>query len=584
MPDLFSISEWRNFSTKHGGKFAWTMIIVMGAGLVISFGTGGLGRMSQNSAAAGDDKVIATVNGRPIYGKQYRLLSQNARGQAGEQFAQQQGAALQQLVIQDVVTAEAEKRNLRADDALVDKAIAEEREKLGKEATEEQWRSYVSQIYDMNLNEHREFMAKNMLGAALAEDFKRKINVSDEEAKNQSGEVKLRLMLIRNLEQSMIPPSPKAPRPLPDPEAKKKAEELLAKAKAGANFAELAKQNSSEMMTREKGGETDWRKEYEISQGRGDALGYGEEFDSAVQKTKKGDYTPILKVKGFLPGFLFAQVVDRRNNLPKDFDAKKVADTLKTNRARTQFQEELLKLVDAAKVEVKDPETKTYYDFFQFKQAEQKQMMAQFAGMQGQKQAGKVPTVEEVKKMQAALEPQLEALAKKKPDDPSAALLLASSLKLKRTAAGTTPQQRDAIRERLITLYETGLKGTEDSAIRRELADFYREKKNNDKAAEHYKMISRMLAATPPTDSTSATNAITEHETLEANFRSINKLDLADAERKLRNDLIKVQLDFKMKEAEQKKAQEAAEKKTVPPTINAPKGASPQSATPPVKR
>ena len=583
MPDLFSISEWRNFSTKHGGKFAWAMIIVMGAGLVISFGTGGLGGRSQNPAAADDEKAIATVNGRPIYGKQYRLLSQNARGQAGEQFAQQQGGALQQLVIQDVVTAEAEKRNLHADDALIDKAMAEEREKLGKEATEEQWRSYVSQVYDMNLNQYREFMAKNLVGAALAEDFKKKINVTDEEAKNQSGEVKLRLLLIRNLEQSMVPASPKAPRPLPEPEAKKKAEELLAKAKSGANFAELAKQNSSEMMTREKGGETEWRKEYEVPQGRGDALGYGEEFDSLVQKTKKGDYTPVLKVKGFLPGYLFAQVVDRRNTLPKDFDAKKVADTLKTTRARAQFQEELLKLVDAAKVEVKDPEIKTYYDFFQLKQAEQKQMMAQFAGLQGQKQVGKLPTADDVKKMQAALEPQLEALAKKKPDDPSAALLLASTLKLKRTQT-TPPQQRDEIRERLITLYETGLKGTEDSAIRRELAEFYREKKNNEKAAEHYKMISRMLAATPPTDSTSATNAITEHETLEANFRSISKLDLADAERKLRNDLIKVQLDFKLKEAEQKKAQDAAAKKTAPPTINAPKGAAPTSATPPIKR
>ena len=77
----------------------------------------------------------------------------------------------------------------------------------------------------------------------------------------------------------------------------------------------------------------------------------------------------------------------------------------------------------------------------------------------------------------------------------------------------------------------------------------YKEKKNFDKAAEHYKMVSRLSVANPPTDANAAQSAISDHETLEANFKAINKPELAAEETKIKNELIKLQLDLKMKEA-----------------------------------
>lgn len=582
MPDLFSISAWREFTTKHGTKFMWTMIIVFGASLILTYGAGNLGRMMQNTRNTNGDAPIATINGRPVLMRSYQLVARRARGAAGEQTAEQQGQALQALVIQEVLAQEAEKRHLHADDALVDKTLNDERENVvGKNVSEEQWRSYVSQVYDMNLNQYREYVAHQLLGAAVAEDYKKDIKVTEEEAKNQSAEVKLRFMLIRNLDRSMVPPNPKMARPLPEPEAKKRAEELQAKIKAGADFASLAKQYSGDMASQSKGGDLEWKKEYAVMSGRGDALGYGDEFDAAVHKTAKGGITDVIHVKGFLPGYAFAQVVDRRNTLPKDFDAKKVIESLKTARAQEKFKEEMGVLVDSAKVEVSDPEIRAYYGFFQYKQAEQKQMFAQFSAMQGTKNTGKIPTQDDVKKMLAGVEQDFEALYKTKQDDATVNIVLGNLLKLKRFAPGTTPQQRDQIRDRLITLYETGLKGTEDTAIRRELADFYKEKKNFEKAAEHYKMVSRLSMANPPTDANAAQSAISDHEVLETNFKAINKPDLAAEEHKIKNELIKLQLDLKMKEAAESKAKAAATtpqmpiQATIPPASkSAPTGAN----------
>ncbi len=570
MPDLFSISAWREFTTKHGSKFMWTMIIIFGASLVLTYGVGNMGRMGQNGgdANASGDSQIATINGRPVLLRSFQLVARRARGAAGEQTAEQQGQALQAIVIQEVLAQEAEKRNLHADDALVDKTLNDERENVvGKNVSEAQWSSYVTQVYDMNLNQYRDYVARQLLGAAVAEDYKKDIKVTDEEAKNQSAEAKLRFILIRNLDRSMVAPSPKMARLLPEPEAKKRAEELQAKVKAGADFAALAKQFSGDAASQAKGGDLDWKKEYAVMAGRGDALGYGEEFDVAVHKTQKGGVTDVIHVKGFLPGYAFAQVVDRRNTLPKDFDVKKVIDTIKSTRAQEKFKEEMGALVDGAKVVVTDPEIKAYYGYFQYKQAEQKQMFAQFSAMQGTKNTSKIPTPEEVQKILAEVEQDFEALNKTKKEDATVSIVLANILKLKRFAAGVTPQQRDQIRDRIITLFEIGLKGTEDPAIRRELADFYKVKKNFDKAAEHYKMASRLSMANPPTDANGAQSAISDHQTFELNFKAIKKPELAAEERKLRNDLIKLQLDLKKKEAEELKAKAAA---TALPPIGAP--------------
>jgi parvulin-like peptidyl-prolyl isomerase len=72
---------------------------------------------------------------------------------------------------------------------------------------------------------------------------------------------------------------PKDATPEKKEEAKKKAEDLLAKVRAGEDFAKLAKDNSTDILTKDKGGDLDWVTGYD----------QGPEMKEALGKLKVGD-------------------------------------------------------------------------------------------------------------------------------------------------------------------------------------------------------------------------------------------------------------------------------------------------------
>jgi parvulin-like peptidyl-prolyl isomerase len=72
-------------------------------------------------------------------------------------------------------------------------------------------------------------------------------------------------------------------------EARKKADDLLAKVKAGEDFAKLAKDNSTDPGSKEKGGEYDWTDGYE----------YVPEFRDGLAKLKPGEATVVETQFGF---------------------------------------------------------------------------------------------------------------------------------------------------------------------------------------------------------------------------------------------------------------------------------------------
>ncbi len=94
-------------------------------------------------------------------------------------------------------------------------------------------------------------------------------------------------------------------------EIKKKAEDVLNKAKHGSNFADLAKQNSEDT-TKDKGGDLDWIV-------RGQTV---PEFESAAFSLPKGAISDLVKTQY---GFHIIQVIDRQTARTQTFDEVKAA-------------------------------------------------------------------------------------------------------------------------------------------------------------------------------------------------------------------------------------------------------------------
>jgi len=92
-------------------------------------------------------------------------------------------------------------------------------------------------------------------------------------------------------------------------EIRKKAEDVLNKAKHGSNFADLAKQNSEDT-TKDKGGDLDWIV-------RGQTV---PEFESAAFSLPKGAISDLVKTQY---GFHIIQVIDRQTARTQTFDEVK---------------------------------------------------------------------------------------------------------------------------------------------------------------------------------------------------------------------------------------------------------------------
>jgi len=92
-------------------------------------------------------------------------------------------------------------------------------------------------------------------------------------------------------------------------EVRKKAEDVLNKAKHGTNFADLAKQNSEDT-TKDKGGDLDWIV-------RGQTV---PEFESAAFSLPKGAISDLVKTQY---GFHIIQVIDRQTARTQTFDEVK---------------------------------------------------------------------------------------------------------------------------------------------------------------------------------------------------------------------------------------------------------------------
>jgi parvulin-like peptidyl-prolyl isomerase len=575
MPDLLSIVWWRNFYSRVGRGFGWGCALVFGVPLVIGFGWNQYGGGREGPGEGDANAVIATVNGEAITKTQFQSAIPRSSG-SGVEHAKVEGGAMNQLVAATVLRQLAKKYGVRVNDADIDRKVADERERiLGKNSTDAQWEDYVGQIRPgMTAADYRDTIAGDteLLAKALMDKFKSLELVTPEDVKKYNEEVKLRVVQIGYGRPPFADPK-KPVKILSEAEAKKKAEDLLAKARAGADLAALAKANSTDF-SKDRGGELDFMPEYRKapSQMGGPsqemlASSYGKEFAEAVHKTATGQFTDVVPTSTFgSKGFAFARVEARRDTPPAKpdpknptapppvTDPKKITDEIKQQRATERFASEFKAAFKSAVVAFKPAgaEAKAYYDYAKAEeeqtQADQARMMAQF----GQPSEDKIPTPAEVEQKRTAAAAELEALLAKHPDDSTLALLVARNLKTKLDLAPS--DQKAALRDRLITLYQTALKGLEERDVRFDLAELYHDKGDIADADATYQKISHLLDIGHGYDVSTLTEEQTARKRLVTGFRSINKPDEAAAEQtKLANIEVKL-IEARRKAAEEQKS------------------------------
>ncbi len=562
---IISITWWREVFQKTGRVFGIGCALVFAVPLALVGINNWSGRGNQNGGAVGRDTQLMTVNGDPVsMGDYYAATSGKQMGTPGEEYARQAGYIVKGLIQQEVVVQEAKREGVKASDAEIDKSIQDLKvQRLGKNATDADLENLLYSARHMTIADYREQLAKGMLGSALVDSEKKKTVVTEEEARNQSADVRLNVVLIPTVPMTPMPGMPTDPRTLSDAAAQKKAELLLAEAKSGKTpIAVLAKANSSDY-TAKQGGDTDFMPEYKsaglpASMG---VLGFGKDFDTAIHAAKEGEYTGVVKATGFRTGYAFAKIAARRNNLPKDFVAQKVVDQLKQQRAQEAVIKKVEDLTKAAKIVFPSDriEQKAYYDQYLLSEMDQGSAFGNPS----------TATPEERNKQKALADSEIEAVYKKDPTNTTAAILVLDAVELKMRDPKTPPAEQTALRARLLPLYQSIIKATEGEAYvyRFGLGDALRDNKQYAEAYKNYHMVGRLIDTDIPTEMKSMQDAVKVRQRLMMALKSVASPEAPSAEAEAAAQETKIlalngqiaQLQLKQKE-EQRIADEARKK------------------------
>jgi foldase protein PrsA len=270
------------------------------------------GSKTMGLQAKANDAVVAKVNGedapRDLYERavqfSVRVMEQRS-AQANQKpglreyhLARGQGF---EAVVDDILRAQAAGREgieipnseIRK---TIDEQIKSEMDRMGEGATPQERKQFEDQIRSMA---DQQSVRRSMLSQRLNEKLREKFKPTEADLMASYNEVKARHILIKATEQTKA-------------DALKKANEVLAKVKAGGDFVQLAKQYSDDTASKNNGGDVGW-----ITA----TSSFVPEFSDAARKMKKGEITgPVTTMFGYH----IMKADDVRVNVPKDIkDPKK---------------------------------------------------------------------------------------------------------------------------------------------------------------------------------------------------------------------------------------------------------------------
>jgi len=112
------------------------------------------------------------------------------------------------------------------------------------------WKEMIA-FYEKNIYAQAELNYKTNSFAVSPEDQQKYYDAN----KSKYDQAKIRVIYVSFADPKTVPDRPDGKKPLAEPEAKAKAEDLIKQLRSGADFATLAKQNSDDKNSGDKGGE-----------------------------------------------------------------------------------------------------------------------------------------------------------------------------------------------------------------------------------------------------------------------------------------------------------------------------------------
>jgi foldase protein PrsA len=491
----------------------WVIIVIFVVGAFYTFGGPGSGAGGgRQQAARKVAKIVATVDGQTItrtdFDKLYMpRVSDMPSNEMVVSDRYLKTSILDSAVQRILFLGAAKKEGITVSNADVtakaDEVIKEQmdqrfpnRKALAKflqrkQKTADQYKAEIK----AELLKDRTALREQVLFDRLQEAVKGRVQVSDDDLRANYDKVKARHILIMpsKLEQDdkakaeatkQAPPQKKDYKAL----AKQKADELLARARKGEDFAKLATEFSQDPGSAAKGGLLGSSRPPAPGQKQDpadkDYFGRGEmvpEFDKAAFSLKPGQISDVIETNY---GFHIIQVLDRKTILPADFDKKKedyrkqLLETKKTE-AWDEYQKTLKK---DAKIEVADPELAAYRNLDDNKKDEAMPLLATAVQNDPQNVGAKY---------------QLAMLVKESGDKDQAIKLFRELTENER--ASSVPQ------------------------VHMELADLYLAKKMSKEAIEEYKAASEWASAYDY-------QGMFAHQQIQAKFKELKQDDLAKAE------------------------------------------------------
>ncbi len=297
------------------------------------------------------DGTVATVNGQKITVSEYEttlaLYKQSVEAMYGKNVWDtevEKGVKyrdkfkeniLDQMINVEVVYEQAKKDNLLPTKEEVDKKYNELKKNIDSD------KEYKKDMEKIGANDEflRTQQEQDLAVQNYKEHFDKTIKISDEEMKKYyedhkkdyyKDEVKASHILVSTQDKNGKPLSDEKKK-----EAKKKAEDLLKRAKSGEEFSELAKENSDDSGSAAQGGDLGY-----FSKGM-----MVPEFEKAAFNLKPGEISDIVE-SSF--GYHIIKVTDKVNEQTPYNDVK---DSIKTILLNEKFTEQVTKLTKEAKIE-----------------------------------------------------------------------------------------------------------------------------------------------------------------------------------------------------------------------------------------
>lgn len=307
--------------------------------------------------ACGTQKPVAVVNGVEITADDFRKTVATYKESISKMYGaelwnqevkdgvkykdEMKKAILQQMIQEQVIYQEAKKKKLEAKPEEVDKQFKQLKESISKD------KEYEKFLKDNNIDDEflKAQLAKDISIQNYKTNFDKNTKISEEEMKKYyeenknnyiDDEVKASHILISTVDSKTNKPVSEAKKK----EAKKKAEEVLKKAKSGEDFAKLAKEYSDDKGSAENGGDLGFFSKGEMVP----------EFEKAAFSMDKDEISDLVESQF---GYHIIKVTDKKY---KEYTFDEVKDNIKQNLLYKKYTEEVNRLTKEAKIEKNEKE------------------------------------------------------------------------------------------------------------------------------------------------------------------------------------------------------------------------------------